>query len=153
MEIKIKTQTRWIQLLQYILGVFIVIFFIASLFPGAYNKLSDYTLFLIAVQLLISLLRFQIIGIFLEIALLILGVLGLIPILGFLFRFCALIVSTLDLVAIKGGLFFQAVNVFAGESVKKKYNKKKEEKKEEKSSKNKKKFNSDNIKDAYFEEK
>jgi hypothetical protein len=135
-----KNKAYFLDLFQQLIAIAILISFFIGLIPFAYKEIFYLASGLIVVQLLISLFRLKLINFILESILLILSIFSLIPLLGYIFRGLGLLISILDLSILKNTLIYKKVEVFTRDIKKKKFKKSK-------------KFNSENIKDAEFEEK
>ncbi len=132
--------------IQYFISIAIPILFFLGLIPTYYNNVFNTIIILLSIQLIISLFRFRLLNLFIELILIGLSVISLIPLLGYIFRFLGIIFAILDMASFKSTIIYTKF-----ENMTFKTNKQKNQTK--KSNKTKSKFESKNIKDADFEEK
>lgn len=131
--------------IQYFLSISIPILFTIGLIPTLFDNVFPTLVTIIIIQILISLLRFRLLNITIELILIGLSVLSLIPLLGYLFRFTGIILAILDLATFKSIVIYSKFENTAFKNTKKNPKPKKEFKKS--------KFNNSNVKDADFKEK
>lgn len=134
-----KEKLNFLNIFQYTLSVVILFLFLFGLVPFSYYLVFYFLSILIIVQLIISLLRFRLLNILIELLILGLAILSLIPLLGYGFRFLAIFFLIFEFFSFKNNSIYYQSNIRVGISNKsKKASKKKENK---------------NVKDASFSEK
>ncbi len=129
---------------QYIFSIVISLLFGVSLIPGNFGDMGGVLVIMILVQILISILKFNLLHLILEFVLLIFAILSFIPYLGYLFILIGFVLSLLDLVTFKNSAIYKQVNVRFDTSFS---NKKKSQQKEKKVK------HSKDVVDAEFKEK
>ncbi len=140
--------------IQNLLSIVITFLILIGLIPFLYNDIYQSVVLLLTIQLLISLLRFRLINLFFEIMIIIFLSVAALPlfisikiiaiplaILLYIFKIFALIIALLDMSAQKGTYVYKNINI------------KKQENKQNPKINKAKKYSSNNIKDAEFEER
>ena len=108
METKTKYSQEFsiLDRIQYFISITIPILFCFGLIPTYYDNVFNTLIILLSVQLIISLLRFRLLNLFIELILIGLSVISLIPLLGYIFRFLGIIFAILDMSSFKSAVIY-----------------------------------------------
>ena len=121
MEIKTTKyykKIRFLDIVQYLIASFIGIGFLLWLLPQSWNLLpTNYPpiekiiISGLVIQAIISILRFRVLGLFLELFLLLLTLLSLVPYAGYFFRFLGLIFILVELATFQSYQIYKHVDI------------------------------------------
>lgn len=118
-----------INMIQYVISLCCAILFGLGFIPYYYDDVAKYLIAALVVNFLISLIRFRILNVFIQIFLIGLSVLSFIPLAGYLFRILGLIFSIVDMSTFKNVEIYKKVKVF---TIKDTFDKKESKKKKDK---------------------
>lgn len=141
-------ENQFLDNIEYINSIIIAILFAIGLIPFTYSKVSSILITLILIQIIISAIRFRLLNVIIELALLILSIISFIPILGFITRFIGIIFAIIESASFKNKIIYEKIEINTINKFKTKQNKKNNKQNNKEKSKNKEK-----IYDAEFKEK
>ena len=96
---------------QYFLSSVVAVSFGIGLIPTLYDDVFKVIMFVLTVQIVISLFRLRLLNVFFEIFLIGTGVLAYVPLLGYFFRVIGIFVSILELASFKNSMLYKQMEI------------------------------------------